>query len=82
MDNLNPKKNPITTIPGMLFIFLGLLMYALPMFMEVKKDFTEQWYIPPLVIAVGTVLIFSPDTIVRGADKTIDRFTDKDNQKQ
>ncbi len=76
MENLNPKKNPITTIPGLCFIMLGLLMYALPIFVEVKKDFTEIWWIPLLVITIGTVLIFSPDTIVRGANKAIDKTDD------
>lgn len=74
-ENSNPKKNPITSIPGMMFIFLGLLMYALPMFIEVKKDFTEVWYVPLLVITVGVVLIYSPDTLVRGANKVIDKQT-------
>lgn len=76
MENLNPKKNPITTIPGMLFIFLGLTMYAAPMFVTVKKDFTEIWWVPLLVITVGTVLIFSPDKFVKGADKVIDKGED------
>lgn len=75
-DNISVQKHPITTIPGMLFIFLGFLMYALPMFITVKKDFTENWYIPLLVITIGAVLIFSPDTFIKGANKAIDKGED------
>lgn len=83
MENLNPTKNPITTIPGLLFIILGFLMYALPMFFDLKKDFSEMWYAPLLVIGVGTLLIFSPDSIVRGANKAIDKVSgDKSEDKK
>lgn len=77
MENLNPKSNPITTITGGLFIVVSLLMYSLPMFMTVHKDFTDKWYIPLIPVGIGVLLLFSPDSIVRGADKTIDKFTDK-----
>ncbi len=80
MKNINPKINPVTTVLGFLFIVLGLLMYALPMFIEVKKDFTEVWYVPLLVITIGTVLIFSPDTLVRGANKAINKGTGANNE--
>ncbi len=76
MENANPKKNPITTVTGALFIVISLLMYALPMVMTVHKDFTDRWYIPLIPVAIGVLLIFSPDSIVTGANKTIDKFTD------
>jgi uncharacterized membrane protein len=80
MENLNPKTNPITTFLGSLFIALGLLMYALPMFIEVKKDFTEVWYVPLLVITIGACLIFSPDTLVVGAKKAINKGTNSNDE--
>jgi hypothetical protein len=77
MENINPSKNPITTIGGSIAILLALLMYALPMFMEVKKDFTEHWYIPLGMLCVGVLLVLSPDSIVRGANKAIDKGIDE-----
>jgi membrane protein CcdC involved in cytochrome C biogenesis len=76
LNNVSVQKHPITTIPGLGFISLGFLMYALPMFMTVKKDFTEQWYIPLMVVILGVILIFSPDTLVKAGDKAIDKGED------
>lgn len=78
MKNLNPFTNPITTISGVLFILLGLFMYALPMVMVVHKDFTAVWWGPLIPIGVGALFVLSPESLVRGADKTIDKFTDND----
>jgi hypothetical protein len=41
------------------------------MIIVVKKDFTEQWYIPLLVITMGVVLLRKPDTFITGANGAI-----------
>lgn len=80
--NSDPRKNPITTIPGICFIVLGFFMYLLPMFIELRKDFTEVWYVPLLVICLGVVLIYVPDSLAKAAlgfakRKTGDNSTDE-----
>lgn len=61
----NLKKDPITTIAGIIFVIISILMYVLPMFMEVGKDFTEKWYVPLIPLIVGVYLMRSPDSIIR-----------------
>ena len=78
MGNLNPKQNPITTIFGVLFMLVSLLIYTLPLFMEVKKDFTEVWYVPLIPFGIGILLLLSPDSLVLGAKKIINRKTEKE----
>jgi len=78
MGNLNPKQNPITTIFGALFILVCLLIYSLPLFIEVKKDFTEVWYVPLIPLGIGVLLLLSPDSLVMGAKKIINRKTEKE----
>jgi hypothetical protein len=72
MGNLNPKQNPITTIFGVLFILAGLLMYTLPLFIEVKKDFTESWYTPLIPVGLGFLSLLSPDSLVTGIKRIIE----------
>lgn len=78
MGNLNPKQNPITTVFGILFILAGLLMYTLPIFIEVKKDFTEIWYVPLIPISIGFISLLSPDSIVKAIISFITKKTDKE----
>lgn len=75
MKNLNPKQNPITTVFGILFLLVGLLIYSLPLFIEVKKDFTESWYTPLIPIGLGVILLFSPDSLVNGIKRIIETKT-------
>jgi multidrug efflux pump subunit AcrB len=77
MKNVNLKKDPITTILGMLLVLAAVLVVLAPAFVDVKKDFTAMWWIPAIIGGVGVLLMLSPDTIVRGANKGIDKYTEK-----
>jgi hypothetical protein len=71
-------KDPSTTRLGVGMVVIALGLIVAPGFMEVKKDFTEMWYIPAVIGGLGLLLMLSPDTIVRGANKASDRFISKD----
>jgi protein-S-isoprenylcysteine O-methyltransferase Ste14 len=77
MKNANFKKDPITTVLGLILVLAAVAVVLAPAFVDVKKDFTTMWYIPAIIGGTGVLLILSPDTIIRGANKSIDRYSDK-----
>ena len=82
MSNLKDNlKDPITTKLGLVMVGIALLMVTAPGFIEVKKDFIEMWWIPAIIGGLGILLILSPDTIVRGANKGVDKYMGKDEKK-
>lgn len=66
-QNINPQKNPVTTIAGSLFIILSLTMYSvkylLPLFVHLKQEVGYSDVIPAVMIFIGLVLIFMSDTL-------------------
>lgn len=74
MGNVNFQKDKITTMLGLILTLSSLAVLLLPTFIEVKKDMTDIWYMPVGIGALGILLIISPDTIIRGANKGIDKF--------
>lgn len=68
-------KDPITSVLGLILVLASVVVVFAPAFVEVKKDFTEMWYIPAIICSVGILLIISPDTLARGANKGIDKYT-------
>lgn len=76
-NNINPKLNPITTILGSVFATIGLLIFMLPMFVELKHDYTSQWYVPTIFIVSGVALLLTPDRFIGGLNKVIDKGSDK-----
>lgn len=71
----NIKQSPITTIIGVVLIAFFFFLFIAPMFFEVKKDYTAIWWVPWLFLISGGLFIISPDTIVFGARKIINRTT-------
>ena len=65
MENVNPKRNPVTTTLGAAFILIAIGMfivkYLLPSFMELKRDIAYEWYLPGIVIGLGILLIYMND---------------------
>lgn len=77
MKNVNLEKDKVTTILGLILVLSAVAVLLLPAFIDVKKDMTDIWYLPVGVGAVGVLLIISPDTIIRGANKGIDKIDKK-----
>jgi hypothetical protein len=66
-ENINPKKNPWTTVTGTLFIILSLVMYVVkylvPLFVALKQPVDYADYIPAIMIFIGLVLLFMSDSL-------------------
>lgn len=58
MENSSIKKNPITTIIGILATLAGLGLYFVPFFKEVDSELIKMWYLPLIPTTVGLVLWF------------------------
>jgi O-antigen/teichoic acid export membrane protein len=66
-QNINPNKNPWTTVTGTLFIILSLVMYVVkylvPLFVTLKQPVDYADYIPAIMIFIGLVLLFMSDNL-------------------
>lgn len=66
-ENANPRKNPVTTITGGVFIVLGAVMYTVkylfPLFVTLKQEVHYSDWIPGIMIFIGLVLTFMNDTL-------------------
>ncbi len=84
IENANPKKNPITSLIGGVFIMIGALMYVVlyivPAFVILKQEIPFEWYTPIVPIVIGVVLVFLDDAyfarIFNRTDKIVGKKTD------
>lgn len=65
MENLNPKTNPKTTIPGIAFTLISVVMYCikyiLPAFIVLKEELPYTWWEPLAPLGLGVLLLFMND---------------------
>jgi hypothetical protein len=77
LENANPKTNPITTILGIVMCTIALCMWVAPMFVTLKKDISDSWYIPTGILMAGLLLIIAPDKVGAAISKFMDKEADK-----
>lgn len=83
-QNINPKRNPVTTLLGGIFIIISAGMYVVkylvPAFVVLKQDIPYEWYGPIVPLVIGLVLVFMNDEyfarIFNRADKVVGKKTD------
>lgn len=61
INNINPTKNPITTITGIVFGLLSLITFYLPSMVELKEPLPE--YLALSLGVIGVILYVAPDSI-------------------
>ena len=76
-DNANPKVNPLTTYFGLFMSFISMVMFTTPLFIDLKKDIYEMWYIPTAIGTVGLLMLLAPDTLVSLIVKIVVKKTEK-----
>lgn len=62
INNINPLKNPVTTLLGMLLLVIAIGMFIVPMFYEVKE--TLNYWIPTGIGLLGICFLLVPDAVV------------------
>jgi energy-coupling factor transporter transmembrane protein EcfT len=84
MKNANFQKDKVTTILGLILTIPSVLcligVLILTVFIEIKIDFKDLIYVAGGLLGVailGILLIISPDTIIKGANKGIGKFDKK-----
>jgi len=60
---MNKRVIGISTAIGIVFVAVAVSIYILPMFIDVKKDYTEEWYVPFVFGIIGLGLIGVPDKL-------------------
>ena len=84
IENANPKRNPMTSFLGGIFIMIGAMMYVVlyivPVFVVLKQEIPYEWYIPIIPIMIGVILVSINDQyferIFSRADKVAAKKTD------
>ena len=74
---MKQRNYEITTAIGIVCCILSITMYALPMFIDVKKDFTDNWGVPLTFGLVGLGLIGIPDELFGSLGKLFKRKSDE-----
>lgn len=76
MKNANPKTNPITTIPGLLLVLISSIMF-IALFFDLAVYEPVKMYVACGLMGFGILLVISPDSLVTGINKVINKGTDK-----
>lgn len=80
VSNANPKKNPITTIFGIVFLTIAALLFVAPYFVTIKEPIA--WWIPIIPFGLGVLLVFITTDdfklILTRADKVAAKKTNTD----
>lgn len=61
-NNLDPSKNPYTTIFGVLLIVYSIILYSISLLIDTK--ILIEWYHYSSLFAIGMVLWFIPDDFI------------------
>ncbi len=81
LDNMNPKRNPVTSILGGVFITISAVMlciqYIVPAFFVLKQEIPFTWYAPFIPLAIGILLVFINDDYFARIFNRADRITAK-----
>lgn len=73
MNNMNPQKNPFTSILGIVFLVLGLGAIVAPTFgIEVKM---EAWLVYAFILG-GAGLLLIPDDLKGALSKIVNKKAD------
>jgi hypothetical protein len=84
IENANPKKNPVTTLLGAVFMTISAAMYCikyvLPAFFHLKSEMPYEWHTPLFPLGLGLFLLFMNDSyfdrIFNRAEKVVKKKTD------
>jgi len=69
-----PKQlDKYSTILGSICILMALVMFWLPMFVDLKKDLIEQWWWPVGTFAIGIGMIFSKESFFKALNNFFTR---------
>lgn len=88
IENTNPKKNPVTTVLGAVFMGISAMMYlikyVLPAFIHLKNEMPYEWHTPLWPLGLGLFLLFMNDSyfarIFNRTEKIVSKKTDTDEK--
>lgn len=75
ISNIDPRKNPTTSVLGFLMICLAMALYALPLFITLKAP--VEWYMPIGLGVIGLSLLLIPDDLKTALARLINKKADQ-----
>jgi hypothetical protein len=66
-DNASIKKNPITTIIGLILIVAAVALFVIPYFMDLKQEVDSFKLV--VLGAIGLLLVLAPDKLIAIIEK-------------
>jgi hypothetical protein len=61
-DNTNIKKNPYTTVIGLILILAAVALFVIPYFMNLKQEVDSFKLV--VLGAIGLLLVLAPDKLI------------------
>lgn len=81
IENANPKRNPMTSWPGVLFILISagmfIVQYIVPVFFVLKQEIPYAWWVPIVPLGIGILLIFINDQYFERIFTRVDKVASK-----
>ncbi len=86
IENVNIKRNPVTSIIGGVFLLITALMYVVkyivPAFVVLKQEIPYEWYGPLVPLLIGILLIFINDEYFARIFSRVDKVAAKKTDTQ
>lgn len=80
-QNKNDDKNKVAYIAGIVFIFIGPLLFFIPMFFPIHQDYTFHWYVPLCISTFGLCILWYSERVARAAigvgEKVVSKSVEK-----
>lgn len=81
IENVNPKRNPYTSLIGVLFLLISAMMlivqYIVPVFFVLKQEIPYSWWVPFIPLGIGILLIFINDEYFAKIFSRVDKVAGK-----
>ncbi len=76
MKKFFKKLFNVSNILAIIAAIIGVSMLYLPMFIELKKDYTTQTSVPWTFLGVSLLLFLCPNRFIAGLGKAVDKKAD------
>lgn len=76
MAKISKELERVTTYIGVVMLAITAFMLIAPMVMDVKKDYTDQWYVPTGIALLGLGLIGAKEAFFDALGKLFQKKSD------
>jgi len=77
MSKINKSLEILTNWIGGIMVGLSLIIVTAPIFVEVKRDYTEHWWFPLSIFICGIMLIGAKEAFFSSLAKFLNKKSDQ-----